>query len=91
MTQLKIADINFCETVLQEEGGITGGRITPRVFTAAATASDTFLDARANRSGDLASGFTLNLFGRGSAASAAASAVSLGGQASANAYANANE
>jgi hypothetical protein len=91
MTRLNIVDINFFETVLQEESGIIGGRITPRVSTAAATATDTFLERRAIRSGDLASGFDLKLFGRGSAASAAASSASIGGTASASAYANANQ
>lgn len=93
MSPLKVTDLDFCQPVGLQKSGVTGGRriprITPRVSTAAATASDTTLTAMVVVEGDLANGFSISRVARGSAASAAASATSLGGQASAFAFADA--
>lgn len=89
MSQLKVEDLNFCQPEARQEADIVGGRITPGVSTAADTALDTRLERSAVVDGNLQNGFSLNRFARGSAASAAASAVSLGGRAFAFASAEA--
>ncbi|MBE7384737.1 MAG: hypothetical protein F6J95_025400 [Leptolyngbya sp. SIO1E4] len=93
MSQLKVTDLDFYQCECLPEASISGGRmtrrITPRVSTAAATALDTSITANADVSGDLVNGFRINRIARGSAASAAASATSIGGQASAFAFADA--
>jgi len=82
MTHLAITDLNFLER-LSPSTAIVGGRITPRISTASATGSDTRLTTSASVGGDLTTGFRLNLVARGSAAAAQASAVSIGGTATA--------
>ncbi|MBF2001466.1 MAG: hypothetical protein IGS50_17660 [Synechococcales cyanobacterium C42_A2020_086] len=91
MSRVAITDLHFVEAVSCEPVLMGGGRrITPRVSTAAATASDTLLITHASVEGNLLSGFKTKRFARGSAAAAAAAAVSIGGTASAEAYASAD-
>lgn len=93
MNQLKINDLNFFEAALSEESGVTGGiapRLqVPKVSTAVATGVDTKTTTYLNVGGDLSSGFQINTFARGSSASAEASALSLGGTATAVVYVDA--
>lgn len=91
MSQMAIADLNFFESALPTVNNIMGGRarITPKVTTAVATDTDTRATTYASIQGDYLSGFSLNIFARGSAAAASASAVSIGGQAYAEAHADA--
>jgi hypothetical protein len=95
MGQLRILNLNCFEICDRNNGYLTGGyRITPsiatpRISTAAATDSDTKLTTFAGREGNLIEGFRTNIYARGSAASAASAAVSINGQAYAEAYANA--
>ena len=94
MSQISIVNLDFLESTIVENQRILGGRITPKVrlpkvSTAAATALDTSLTTRSTIDGDLETGFRFNRVVRGSAASAAASAVSFDGEAKAYAFADA--
>jgi hypothetical protein len=93
MNQLEINDLNFFEAELSEENGVKGGiapRLqTPRVSTAVATGVDSKTTTYLKIDGDLSSGFKINSFARGSSASAEASALSLGGTATAVVYVDA--
>lgn len=91
MSHMAIADLNFVESAFPTAESITGGRgrVTPKVSTAVATDTDTRATTYASIEGDYLSGFSLNVYARGSAAAASASAASIGGQAYAEAYADA--
>jgi hypothetical protein len=87
MSQLEINDLNFFEVTLSEEGSVKGGitpRLqTPKLSTAVATGVDTKTSTSLEIKGDASSGFKINSFALGSAASGAASALAFDGKATA--------
>jgi hypothetical protein len=86
MHGLIINDLTFLDRASSPKifGARATRRITPTVSTAAATGADTRATTFASIDGDLLTGFRFNVRARGSAASAQASAVSIGGTATAN-------
>lgn len=86
MTHFAITDLNFLESLSPMTSIVGSGRITPRISTAAATGADTRLTTSASVSGDLKTGFKLNVYATGSAAAAQASAASIGGTATASVF-----
>lgn len=79
MSKIAIAEPDFFEVVIAEKIVIKGGSsIVPDVVVAYSTSYDTRNIATQNISGDLISGFKLNILSLGSATAAAAAAVSIG-------------
>ena len=85
MSRLVIADLTFFESFTKNEYKVQGGALVPFPSTALATDLDTKLLTGYTNTGDLENGFKIQTLTIGSGAGAAASAVSIFGQATAGA------
>lgn len=85
MSQLVIANLNFFELFAAKENNVQGGSLVPFPSTALDTDLETKLLTGYTNTGDLENGFDIQTLTLGSAAGAAASAVSIFGEATAGA------
>jgi hypothetical protein len=82
MSELKIADLNFCETASLDRQQLRGGGIIPDGFlkTGVDTALDTKLNTGVNIAGDIVKGFFLTIDANRGVAGSAAAALALNGK-----------
>lgn len=87
MSRLVITNLSFFDVLVPSESKIKGGALVPFPSTALDTDLGTKLLTNFSNTGDLANGFNIQTSTIGSGAGAAASAVSIFGQATADAEA----